>query len=423
MSTDPSIILHRAVHAGENVFLTGMAGTGKSTELRGLIAELGDDVTVTASTGIAALNIGGMTVHRWSGMMLGPKRGEDHHDYLRQLMRDQRFSVRAGFNRVRGCERLVIDEVSMLAGDTLAFLDLLCRTVRREERPFGGIQVIATGDFLQLPPVRMNPSEPYDWAFSTRTWSLADFKTVHLTKVHRQDEPEFLRALAGFRVGELTADSSDVLRSRISHFPNGDITRLFTHNSQVDRWNDYRLACIELPERTYQARLEGPEAQTNYLIKNLLTPQTLVLKPGARVMFTVNRPDDGFVNGQTGIVTHCASDEVTVETHGSKVFVEPFTWQFDHRDKNSGTFTQMPLRLAYALTIHKSQGATLDAAYIDVRAAREPGQAYVALSRVRTLAGLHLKDWFNGFFVSRAALDFYEGITMAHSTTSLREQT
>ena len=411
MKSDPSTTLRRAVHAGENIFLTGMAGTGKSTLLRGLIEELGDGLTVTASTGIAALNIGGMTVHRWSGMMLGPKRGEDHHRYLRNLLSDQRFSVRAGFNRVRDCERLVIDEVSMLSGDTLRFLDLLCRTVRRDERPFGGIQVIATGDFLQLPPVRIFPNDPHDWPFQTDAWLEARFLPIHLTKVHRQDEPEFLRALSGFRMGELRADSADVLRSRISHFPNGDLTRLFTHNAQVDRWNAYRLACNEQPERAYQAELRGPDTQVAYLIKNLLTPQTLVLKPGARVMFTVNRPDEGFVNGQAGIVTHCGSREVTVETHGSKISVEPFTWLFDHRDKHSASFTQFPLRLAYALTIHKAQGATLDAAYIDVRAAREPGQAYVALSRVRTLAGLHLKDWFSGFFVSRAALEFYEGMT------------
>lgn len=422
MSADPSTTLRRAVHAGENVFLTGMAGTGKSTLLRGLIEELGDGVTVTASTGIAALNIGGMTVHRWSGMMLGPKRGEDHHHYLRQLLRDQRFGVRAGFNRVRDCERLVVDEVSMLAGDTLAFLDLLCRSLRRDERPFGGIQVIATGDFLQLPPVRINPAEPHDWPFLAEAWQAAGFHSIHLQKVHRQDEPEFLRALSGFRVGALAHDSAQVLRTRISHFPDGNLTRLFTHNAMVDRWNTYRLNCIEAAERVYEAELAGPPAQCDFLIKNLLTPQTLVLKPGARVMFTVNRPDDGFVNGQTGVVTHCGAREVCVESQGSKIQVEPFTWQFDHRDKHSGSFTQIPLRLAYALTIHKAQGATLDAAYIDVRAAREPGQAYVALSRVRTLAGLHLKDWFSGFFVSRAALKFYE-ILVVHPATQPQAQT
>lgn len=407
----------RLINDGHNVLLTGMAGTGKSTLLRDLIDELGDDVMVTASTGIAALNIGGSTVHRWSGMMLGPKRGENLKVHLHELLRDQRRSVRAGFDRIRECRILVLDEVSMLSGVTLEFLDLLCRKVRRDDAPFGGIQIIATGDFLQLPPVRINPAEPYDWVFNTLPWLLADFKTVHLTKVHRQDEPEFLQALGEFRRGELSASSIKLLSSRVSHFPDSDIPRLFTHNVQVDKWNDYRLACIESEEIVFVARTNGPEHQVEFLKKNLLTPARLVLKPGAKVMFTVNQPDAGFVNGQTGTVVECSHNHIGVESAGRLINVQTYEWRFDPRDKNSATFTQMPLRLAWSCTIHKAQGLTLDAAFIDVRAAREPGQAYVAVSRVRSLAGLHLKAWFNGIFVSRAALDFYNGITPSVSTT------
>jgi ATP-dependent exoDNAse (exonuclease V) alpha subunit len=147
-----------------------------------------------------------------------------------------------------------------------------------------------------------------------------------------------------------------------------------------------------------------------FLRNNLLTPEQLVLKPGAKVMFTVNHPDNGFVNGQTGTVILCGKHEVLVDCDGLPVRVAPYEWRFDPRDKNTATFTQIPLRLAWSLTIHKAQGLTLDSAYIDVRAAREPGQAYVALSRVRNLAGLHLKAWFNGVFVSRAALNFYQSL-------------
>ena len=396
---------------GRNVLLTGQAGTGKSTQLRTFLESAGGDVAITASTGIAALNVGGSTLHRWSGMMLGPKRGEDPQCYLRELMRDKRHSVRAGLDRIRGCRSLIIDEVSMLSGTTLAFFDLLCRTVRRDSSPFGGIQVVATGDYLQLPPVRTNPAEPYDWAFQTRSWSEADFAVIHLTKVHRQDEPELLRALGEFRVGRITPASADLLASRVVQFPGADIPRLFTHNTQVDKWNGYRLSCIDAPEAVYQAGTTGPDHQIDFLRKNLLTPERLLLKPGAKVMFTVNNPDAGFVNGQTGTVILCGREEVLVDCDGMPIRVGLHEWRFDPRDRQSATFSQLPLRLAWSLTIHKAQGLTLDSAYIDVRAAREPGQAYVAVSRVRTLAGLHLKAWFNGVFVSRAALEFYESIS------------
>ena len=412
MSFDPTAErFHRLVKQGRNVLLTGQAGTGKSTLLRNEIDADDEQVAITASTGIAALNVGGSTIHRWSGMMLGPKRGEDPRDHLRELMRDKRQSVRAGLDRIRNCRLLVLDEVSMLSGITLAFFDLLCRTVRRDQAPFGGIQIIATGDFLQLPPVRTDPREAYDWAFMTQSWIEAIFATIHLTRVHRQDEPDFLRALGEFRVGKISAASGSLLASRVVHFPDADTPRLFTHNSQVDKWNAYRLACIESDEMIYPARTSGPDHQVQFLRTNLLTPEQLVLKPGARVMFTVNQPDLGFVNGQTGTVIECTEGAVSVLSGERLIQVAPFEWRFDSRDKHSATFTQFPMRLAWSLTIHKSQGLTLDSAYIDVRAAREPGQAYVAVSRVRSLAGLNLKAWFSGIFVSQAAIQFYQSIT------------
>ena len=406
----PAEAFRHALDSCRNVFLTGMAGTGKSTLLRGLIEERGDAVTITAATGIAALNVGGITVHRWSGMLLGPRADQGDAEYFKQLQKDHRFSVRAGFDRVRDCEVLVIDEISMLSGRTLQFLDFLCRTLRRRDEPFGGIQIVATGDFLQLPPVRKNPAVPYDWAFLTKAWREAAFAVIHLTKIHRQDEPDFTQALSAFRQGEIRGTDAATLHRRVVTFPDGNITRLYTHNVQVDKWNAYRLAELDGESRIFDAKLTGPEDQRQFLIKNLLTPQQLELKCGARVMFTVNSAEGGFVNGQTGVVLSWGSHHIVVGSVGREIPVAPFQWRYDERDPRSATFSQFPLRLSYALTIHKSQGLTLDSAYVDVRAAREPGQAYVALSRVRTLAGLHLKGWFSGVFVSKAARDFYSNL-------------
>ena len=399
----------QAVEADENVCLTGPGGTGKSFRTRRMIACDPERFSVTASTGIAALNIGGLTLHRWSGMMLGPRPGESDEHYLKHLMEDKRFTVRAGFDRIRAAQSLIIDEVSMLNGRTLDFLDFLCKRLRRDPRPFGGIQMIVTGDFLQLPPV--TKTGHYDWAFESRAWRGAGFKVIHLTKIHRQDDAEFVHALSEFRFGRVEGANARLLRSRVARFPDANLTRLFTHNAQVDKWNAYRLGEIESELHVFDAKLTGPEQQQQFLIKNLLTPQRLELKLGAQVMFTVNNAETGFVNGQTGIVTEFRYPWIFVATEKRQIAVEPFAWCYDSRDKNSATFTQYPLRLSYALTIHKSQGLTLDSAYIDVRAAREPGQAYVALSRLRTLAGLHLKDWFSGVFVSRAAVDFYRSFS------------
>jgi ATP-dependent DNA helicase PIF1 len=420
ISEESRFIAH-AVH-GRNMFLTGMAGTGKSTLLREFIDLTARRVDVTAPTGVAALNVGGMTIHRFCGMLLGPQFDQTNEQYFAQLENDGRHSIRAGFNRVRRCETLVIDEISMLPGRQLDFVEFLFRRLRGDERPFGGVQVIATGDFLQLPPVRtlacgpQGESVPYDWAFRSRAWEAAEFKTIVLETVRRQDEPQFVGALSRFRKGLVRGDDARLLQSRVKNFPPANLTRLFTHNVQVDRWNEFQLSELPGDAVVCQASQTGPELQREFLAKNLLTPATLRLKPGALVMFTVNKNERGqrvplFVNGQLGTVVRVEPGAGSVEVRvsdGESISVEPFTWRYSQNDPDSATFTQFPLRLAYAMTIHKSQGLTLDAAYLDIRAAREPGQAYVAVSRVRSLAGLHFKEWFRGVHVSEAAIQFYE---------------
>ncbi len=402
---------------GRNCFLTGMGGTGKTTTLKEYIATAAERVDVTAPTGVAALNVGGLTVHRFCGMLLGPAVGQSDEEYFAQLERDKRRSVLAGFNRVRRCKVLVIDEISMLPGRQLEFIEFLFRRLRGRDEAFGGCQVIVTGDFLQLPPVRTSEAEPYDWAFRSSAWEAAGFRSFVLDVVRRQDEPEFVQALGDFRVGRVWGPSARLLQSRVINFPPANMPRLCTHNVQVDKWNEFQLSELPGDETVLEAVQIGPEHQRQFLVKNLLTPATLRVKPGALVMFTVNKnePDRReplFVNGQTGIVESVqpGASSVLVRTNGAVIPVERFEWRYDAQDPGSAVFSQFPLRLAWAMTIHKAQGLTLDSAYLDIRAAREPGQAYVAVSRVRSLAGLQFKEWPKGVHVSPEAIEFYRAL-------------
>jgi ATP-dependent DNA helicase PIF1 len=398
--------------SGDNIFLTGQAGTGKSTLLRQWLAGNGRDADVTAPTGIAALNIGGMTIHRWAGIGLGPQPGEDLDAFADHLDENGSRSVREAKQRIRQCRTLVIDEVSMLPGRLLAFLDVWLRRCRGRMAPFGGIQVIATGDFLQLPPVRKDMSQSHDWAFASEFWERAGFHTIRLTKVWRQDEPELLAALNDVRRGRLTPASRATLGRCVKMFPPATMTRLCTHNRDVDKVNRAMLDDLPGPERTYTAEFTPPgdERVREFFAKGSITPLELSLRKDARVMFTVNDAQGRFVNGTTGRVASLTPFSVDVETDdGTLVGVDQFEWHQNPRDRRGATMRQLPLRLAYALTIHKAQGCTLAGAYIDIRAALEPGQAYVALSRVKSLDGLWLKAMPSYIAVCPRALAFQEG--------------
>jgi hypothetical protein len=367
-----------------------MGGTGKTTTLKEFIASAADRVDVTAPTGVAALNVGGLTVHRFCGMLLGPQRGQSNEEYFTQLESDGRRSVLAGFNRVRRCRVLVIDEISMLPGRQLEFIEFLFRRLRGRDEAFGGCQVIVTGDFLQLPPVRIGEAEPYNWAFRSPAWEAAGFRSFVLDVVRRQDEPEFVQALGEFRVGRVWGPSARLLQSRVKHFPPTVMPRLFTHNVQVDRWNDFQLSELEGEETVLEARMSGPEHQREFLVKSLLTPAVLRLKRGALVMFTVNKNEPGcreplFVNGQIGTIQRIGEEEVWVKVKsGAVIVVERFTWRYDSRDPESATFSQFPLRL----TPRKPRVL----ATVALSAFRQPSPEFVPAVRVRVL-GCHRWRW------------------------------
>lgn len=417
------------INEGRNVFVTGPAGTGKSSVTVEAIRRRINDRTlkVCATTGVAALNlrdklkalfgqhIETSTVYRWAGIGLGPRTGQPFEDYL-NYMRTRGYAWQGTKSRIKGTKTLVIDEVSMLPGRVLNFVDYVCREIRGDARPFGGIQVIAVGDFLQLPPV--SKTGVYDWAFQSKVWADLDFANVTLRKVHRQDDPTFVDILNQFREGALTKEGSAVLTSRVPVFPNRNLLRLFTHNAQVDKWNSYQLDCITTGEGLFDADGAGPTEEVEWLQKNLVTPTHLRIREGARVMITANLIDPNVMeslmaaNGDMGTVVSWTKEQILVKLdNGKTIVVVRHTWEFDPtREGQSGEFTQFPLRLAWACTIHKSQGLTLDAALVDIRAAREPGQAYVAVSRVRSLSGLFLKDKFAGMWISPEAKEFHRAI-------------
>ena len=422
--------------AGQSILLTGSAGTGKSTLLRQFIAEARNgwaDIAVTASTGIAALNIGGSTIHRWAGIQLGAGQSETFEQAAERLERMRRNIARAE-RRIQDARTVVIDEISMLPGRQIDFLDFWFRRRRGIDAPWGGLQVILVGDFLQLPPVRTD-GRPYDWAFNSKLWrsGAAVQKTIVLETVRRQDEPDLVASLQAARVGNLTGRAAEILMRRVIHHPEANRPRLLTHNAQVDKWCDFMLSELPGEEVHLPAVTQGDPMEVESLAKNILAPEDLRLKVGAQVMNLVNRdckvprfededefevPEVYVANGQVGIVRAIEPDEgrvlVEFKVPGgtADAWVTPFEWSWAHNPPSKGgpSFTQFPLRLAYALTIHKAQGLTLDEAHIDIRAAREPGQAYVALSRVRSLSGLSLKEWPQGIFVSPEAIEFYESL-------------
>jgi ATP-dependent DNA helicase PIF1 len=414
------------LQSGKNTFLTGMAGTGKSHTLLTFIGQSYRRVDACATTGIAALNLQDQfmrragvalparTIYSYAGIGLGPAAGQSNEDYFAYLERNMTRSRANAYKRIRSAEALIIDEVSMLPGRILNYLDFHFRRVRKVDQPFGGIQMIAVGDFCQLPPVAKNGK--YDWAFLSPSWEAAEFQTVFLSQIHRQADPLFAEALNCFRIGNISRRVADTMHGRVKMFVNRDIVRLMTHNAQVEKWNAYQLGEIDAPEVVYDADFTGPEHEQDFLRKNSVTPDALVIKRGCRVMVTanLNNPETGAmlaVNGQCGKVLDCLPCSVRIRLDGEEhreIEVAVNSWQFDPQREDSATMTQIPLRLAYSLTIHKSQGLTLERAHIDIRAAREPGQAYVALSRVKSLPGLYLKEWPKSVAVSTAAINFYK---------------
>lgn len=371
---------------GANVFLTGEPGAGKTYVLNQYIDWLLTckiPVAVTASTGIAATHIGGMTIHAWSG--IGARNELSHYEF------DQVVGREKTTKRIQKAKVLVIDEISMLDGRALDTIERVCRTIRGNGEAFGGLQVILVGDFFQLPPIAARGEQSH-FAFESNAWERARFLTCYLSEQHRQEDELLLGLLTSIRRNDVSEEHYTLLSEQQDiGLENIEPTKLFTHNKDVDGENANRLTSLDTEGRTYTMEARGNKQLLEGLIRNCLSPQTLDLKLEAMVMCTKNNFEAGYVNGTLGRVVAFDREDgfPIIETgDGRQLKMVSSTWSIEEDGKVLAEVTQVPLRLAWAITIHKSQGMSLDAAEIDLRNAFTYGQGYVALSRVRSLLGM-----------------------------------
>ncbi len=418
------------LHTDAHIFLTGKAGTGKTTFLKSLPAKTHKRMVVVAPTGVAAINAGGQTIHSFFQLPFGPQLPEGAQDPTGRIketfsLQFQRFT-RTKLKIMRTLDLLVIDEISMVRADVLDAVDAVLRRARRSSKPFGGVQLLMIGDVHQLAPVA-KPDEwellaPYyktTYFFGSRVLQKTEYLCVELDHIYRQHDTDFITLLNKVRDNRMDAECVQLLNSR--YLPNfrpteGYIT-LTTHNYQADDLNQRRLAEIKSKSMMFKAVIEGVFPQNLYPCK-----EELELKIGAQVMFVRNdpNPEKAYYNGKIGRLTGYDEEngELEVTCGDERIAVTPVRWpNLEYtlneetqaiEEKEIGSFTQIPLRLAWAVTIHKSQGLTFDKLVVDARQAFAHGQVYVALSRCTSLEGLVLKTKLDaGALVGDGVVDYF----------------
>lgn len=375
--------------SGESVLLTGPAGAGKTYVLNQFIKLAkhdGKHVSVTATTGLAATHLGGTTIHAWAGIGVNDFVPNGFAEHIAKGRREI----------IEKTDVLVIDEISMLHDYRLDMVDEVCRLVRKEpDLPFGGIQVIMSGDFFQLPPINRGDSRAGSFVVNSNVWQELDPVICYLEEQHRQDDEQLLEILNAIRAGDVRRRHAEVLLSRTEVYPDDleQLTELHTVNIDVDTMNDAKLRQLEGDEVSYEQTTSGSENYVETLQRSVLAPKVLKLKLGALVMAVKNSTERKYVNGSVGTVVafEPATDyPIVAFQSGKEVLMTPDTWELRDGDKKRASITQIPLRLAWAITVHKSQGMTLDAARIDLRKAFVEGMGYVALSRVKNVNNLYL---------------------------------
>ena len=408
-----------------NIFITGGGGVGKSYLLNKLRQKY--DMVVTSTTGVSALNVNGQTIHSWSGIGIGQKSLEQ---IVSQINRNKRKLV-----QIQSTDILAIDEISMMDNKTLDLINSVLKEVRGNNSPFGGIQVILIGDFFQLPPVQLGNicnNTVIDFAFNSSTWKELDLYNVYLKHVYRQNDTQLISALNNIRQG--LTDESDIFYCRNNIVPPETAIRLYSTNKEVDSYNLYKYNCVKEQEYVYTSidrincfidkhfvwlspyDCKVPEYDRvlyDTFNINCRAPQVLTLKKNCRVMLLKNIDvSRGLVNGACGYVEKLTKNTVTVKFDcGVTHCFSGENFEMFQNGYSKITRLQIPLMLAWACSIHKSQGCTFDNVFIDFSRIFAFGQAYVALSRVRNMQGLFLNN-FNPCKIKAnpTVIDFYNNL-------------
>jgi ATP-dependent DNA helicase PIF1 len=376
------------LHGTQNVFITGEAGSGKSFIIRHFMK--GQNLKtfpILASTGAAAVLVGGRTFHSFMG--LGIMEGGIDATVIRAL-EDRRVR-----KRLKTAEGFIVDEISMLSGPTLKAAEMICKAARENMAPWGGLRVIAVGDFAQLPPVQPGRSERA-WAFLDPVWQMTNFKTVVLKQNMRSGDSEFLTILNDIRRGKVSERVEHFLnRRQIENDDDFEGTRLFPLRQQTDAYNARELEKLPGPLESFKAEYTGQQKYVEQLKKHSPLPEELFLKLNALIMLRQNDPKMRWVNGSTGYVRKIQKEIILIELlNGRLIEIEPTSFSlFNAEGVAMAAVTNFPITLAYAATIHKAQGMTLDRLMVNLNALWEPGQAYVALSRVIDPKNLRIEAW------------------------------
>jgi ATP-dependent DNA helicase PIF1 len=378
----------RLLEGLSNVFLTGVPGSGKSYLIRHYLEKKNrKEHPILASTGAAAVLVGGRTFHGFFGLGIGEGGVKAT---IERAVKNHRL-----VKRLRKTKCIIIDEVSMLSGTALFTASTICKQAKQNARPWGGLRVIAVGDFAQLPPV--NPwGKTKDWAFLSSTWQESEFVPALLKTIMRTDDPILLEILGLLRDGIVNGKVADFLNSRTrAHTSEFKGTHLFPHRQNVEKYNLERLESLPGPYHSFATQYKGVGPFLEMMRKSAPVPEMIHLKKEAWVMLRSNDPEGRWVNGSFGTIRQINENSLGIKLRrGERVTIEPITFTLLNPDGNEvASCKNFPINLAYASTIHKVQGMTLDKAVIDLRHLWEPGHAYVALSRVKHSDGIFLSGW------------------------------